>query len=183
MVKIAYNVHIIHSLRNIDMLTLTLNKQQYFLAANILLALFIAFIIIYSLTEWYSDWQLTQHEKIAIISPSFKDNTAAMINSLPDKHIFGQSLTDGSVPITNLQLRVTGIVAIENSNDHQTSKAYISMGEQASKVYRIGDTLGYGVKIYDITSDAVFLENDGHIEKLPLPRSKLTFKPLVKNYL
>jgi hypothetical protein len=102
-----------------------------------------------------------------------------MINSLPEKHLFGQafSRTDG-MPISNLQLRVTGIVKVNTETGKEVSKAYISISNQPAKIFEVGDTLPYGVKVYSITPDAVVLENDGHLEKLPLPREKLQFKPL-----
>jgi hypothetical protein len=51
------------------------------------------------------------------------------------------------------------------------------MSGQPSKIYQVGDSLPYGVKVHEITHDAVILENGGHLEKLPMTREKLKFKP------
>jgi hypothetical protein len=67
-------------------------------------------------------------------------------------------------------------VKVEHELNGSISKAYISISGQPGKIYQIGDNLPYGVKVYDITPDTVILENDGHLEKLPLPREKLLFK-------
>ena len=158
------------------MITLSINKQHYLLSACIGLVIMICFTLFYSVWQWHSDWALT-HLQPAAIPQTFKDNTIDIINTLPNKHAFGQALTSGSVPITNLQLRVTGIVMMNNNETHSDSKAYISMAEQSSKIYRVGDMIADGIKIYDITPDTVILENDNHIEKIPLPREKLKFKP------
>ncbi|OGT38535.1 MAG: hypothetical protein A3F11_04585 [Gammaproteobacteria bacterium RIFCSPHIGHO2_12_FULL_37_14] len=155
------------------MVTFSLNKQQSLVGSCIIFSILILFFIIYSFKQWQSDWTLTHAQTSA--TPLLRTVNLEIENSLPNEHIFGQSST-GMMPITNLQLRVTGIVRIENDQEHTYSKAYISMAAQPSKIYQIGDTLGYGVKIYDITADAVILENDNHIEKLPLPREKLKFK-------
>ena len=101
-----------------------------------------------------------------------------MIASIPDEHLFGKAFSkSGDVPITNLQLRVTGIVKVQDEENGSYSKAYISISGQPSKIYQVGDSLPYGVKVYAISHDTVILENGGRLEKLPLPREKLVFKP------
>ncbi len=92
------------------------------------------------------------------------------------KHLFGMSAT-GDMPITNLELRVTGIAREADAQSENVSRAYISIAGGVSKIYQVGDSLPDGVKIYDITSDTVILENSGKLEKLPMPRQKLQFKP------
>ena len=78
------------------------------------------------------------------------------------------------MPVTNLQMRVTGIVKM--SGQSNSSKAYISVEGQPGKIYQEGDDLPNGVRIYTISDDAVILDIDGRFEKLPLPREKLQFK-------
>ncbi len=157
------------------MMTLTLNKQYYWLSLGIVCIVLFCSIIGYVIWQWRNDWVLTHQSVSNTPAFSFKKNNID-INNLPGLHLFGQSLNDGSMPITNLQLRVTGIVMIDNQN---ASKAYISFADQPSKIYRVGDRLGYGITIYAIMPDAVILENDGHFEKLLLPRQKLEFKPRI----
>lgn len=160
----------------------SLNKQYYLLGSCIGLAFISGFTFFYSLWQWSSDWELA-YRKPSYVAPLLKENSIDIATVLPRTHVFGQAITSGTVPITNLQLRITGIVLMDNNEYHTDSKAYISMGEQMSKAYRIGDTIADRVKIYDITPDAVILENDKQIEKLPLPREKLTFKPRSREML
>ena len=157
------------------MITFSTYKQHYLLMACIATGIMICFILFEAISQWRNDWMLV-HEQPAFVVQADKNSGMDLIHTLPNHHLFGQTLTSGAVPITNLQLRVTGIVMMDNTDYHHESKAYISMAGQASKMYRIGDRLAEGVNIYDITSDSVILENDNHIEKLPLPREKLKFK-------
>jgi Type II secretion system protein C len=140
-----------------------------------LLGIILLVLLISSVQQWYQDWQLA-HQTAAKAYVSTKNETAEIIAALPRAHIFGQNLSSSDVPVTNLQLRVTGIVSVPNEDDHASSKAYISISGQPSKIFKMGDELPNGVKIYDITADTVILEHDGDIEKLPLPRESLVFK-------
>jgi hypothetical protein len=80
------------------------------------------------------------------------------------------------VPITSLQLRVTGIIKLDNEATDATSKTLVSIAGAPSKIYKVGDHLPLGVKIYAITPTAVILENSGQLEKLLLPRASLHFR-------
>jgi general secretion pathway protein C len=138
------------------------------------LAVFIFITLIHNLWQWYGDWHLAQ--PISNTQTHAKNDTVIHATTIPDQHLFGQSLTS-DVPVTSLQFRVTGIVKVDNEHGRSVSKAYISETGQPSKIYQVGDSLPYGVKVYAINSDAVILQNDGAIEKLPLPREQLQFKP------
>lgn len=142
-------------------------------------AALICLTLVYAFWQWHSDWVLV-HQTTTIPSVTRSDEAADMIASIPSEHIFGKAFSKGGeVPITNLQLRVTGIVKVDAEDGIEFSKAYISISGQPSKIYQIGDSLPYGVKVYSISADAVILENDGHLEKLPLPREKLQFKEIL----
>jgi type II secretory pathway component PulC len=135
------------------------------------------FTLIYTLWQWRDDW-ITAHQEIVTAPNLTTDRTAKMIASIPDEHLFGKSLTKtGEVPITDLELTITGIVKVNKEENGVFSKVYISMSGQPSKIYQVGDSLPYGVKIYDITDDTVILENGGKLEKLPMKREPLQFKP------
>lgn len=125
--------------------------------------------------QWYSDWATTRLHETTAQAFNAKDETAEMIAAIPSEHLFGQKLAGSNMPITSLELRVTGIVKAAEGTE-STSKAYISISGQPSKIYQVGDSLPYGVKVYEITADTIILENDGHLEKLPLPRDRLQFK-------
>ncbi len=142
------------------------------------LALTACFLIVYSLWRWHSDWVIAYKTPMAPPALNATDGTAMMIAAIPDDHLFGKAFSNnGEVPISDLQLRVTGIVKTMNEDNSTDSKAFISISGQPSKVYQAGDSLPYGVKVYEITPDAVILENGGRLEKLTLPREKLQFQP------
>lgn len=151
-------------------------SQQNLLGISAALVVLMGITFFYAARQWYDDWSLTHH--ISIIPPKIKtDRAGHIIAALPNDHLFGKSFAKiGEVPTTNLSLSVTGIVKIEPEGN-RVSKAYISLSGQPSKIYQKGDTLPSGVKIYDITTNAVILDNHGQLEKLPLPREKLQFKP------
>ena len=150
-------------------------KQQALLGTGVLLIILICITLLFAFNQWYHDWQLT-HAPLFHSAPPINQDSMSLIASLPKQHLFGKSFEDSEVPISNLQLQVRGIVKVENDQNN-FSKAYISIAGQPSKIYQLGDSLPDGVKIYDITEEAVILENEGRLEKLPLPREKLEFKP------
>lgn len=159
------------------MLTLPESYQrQAVLGTCLLLALFLLVTVIYAGWRWHSDWLAAHREVSAVSDLSETDTTDKLLAALPSAHLFGQSLQAGDMPISSLQFHVTGIVKMDG-DAAMGSKAYISIGGQPGKIYQVGDSLPYGVHVYEITPDAVILQNDSHLEKLPLAREKLVFKP------
>ncbi len=150
-------------------------QQRVMLGTCILLVALIALTLSYSCQQWYDDWSFIKQTPAAP-SLALINEDIEMINAIPDRHLFGNTLDNNNVPITHLQLQVTGIVKVDDNQPGVISKAYISTSGQPSKIYQVGERLPSGVKVYEITPDAVILENDGRIEKLPLPREKLQFK-------
>lgn len=147
------------------------------------LALF-SLLLIITLVEipftWHSDYLSTQIPPAKATLP-MNDQTIALIKQLPDQHIFGESaIKAANLPITSLQLHLVGIV---EAHPESASSVIISSAGQPAKVYRTGDNLTSDVRIKTITSDGVILENDGHMEKLPLSRPPLTFQGMPKNIL
>jgi type II secretory pathway component PulC len=160
------------------MITNLYTEQRALLGACLLSAGLVAFTGIYTLTQWVGDWTLAHPQPANKPAIAATNESAALIAAIPDAHLFGKSFSDtGNVPITSLQLRVTGIVDIDDGEGGSASKAYISIAGAPSKIYQVGDSLPYGVKLYSISADTVMLENDGKLEKLPLPREPLAFKP------
>lgn len=138
------------------------------------IAVVIALTFIVCLAQWRDDWKLAHQSPPA--ATQITDKTVTMIAAIPDNHLFGKS-AGGKIPISSLELRVTGIVKVSNEQGNEVSKAYISQAGQPAKIYQVGDQVTNGVKIYSIAADTVILENDGALEKLPLPREPLVFKP------
>lgn len=127
-----------------------------------------------SSSQWHKDWTLIHPDATPPLALIQTSQTDELIAAIPEDHLFGKPL--GQMPITNLQMTVTGIVKLSDSSGF-ASKATISIAGQPGKVYKVGDELPYGVKIHAISEDAVILANNGQFEKLPLPREKLIFKP------
>ncbi len=152
-------------------------NQRYLMAIAAGLSLLVVFTFCYDFSAWYFDWKLAHQVLTAKVK--IDDSSARLIASIPEQHLFGLSDT-GEMPITNLQLRVTGIARESNAMGENVSKAYISIAGSPSKIYQVGDSLPDGVKINDIKPDTVILENGGRLEKLPLPREPLQFKPREK---
>lgn len=150
-------------------------NQRYLMGGVTALAVLVAASYLYVFSAWYLDWQLAHHTPAPTVKLDI-DANARLIAAIPEQHLFGISAT-GDMPVTNLQLRVTGIAREIDANNENISKAYISIAGSPSKIFQVGDILPDGVKIYEITSDTVILENAGQLEKLPLPREKLEFKP------
>ena len=150
-------------------------KNWIWLSIVIIAALSLTFF--YSLWQWHDDWKLAKTKLNPKSSLTKTEDSAELIAKIPAEHLFGVSLVNTqNMPITNLQLRVTGIVKVDSPQGGNISKAYISVSQQPSKIFYVNDVLSDGVKIFEIGKDTVILEINGHFEKLPLPRTPLQFK-------
>lgn len=124
--------------------------------------------------NWHSDFVLSRQPIIIKKSVSLADENMLLIASIPEQHIFGFSAAeDAFLPITSLQLHLTGIIKVENE---ALSRVIISEAGQTGKVFAIGDELAAGIKINAINDDGIVVENSGKLEKLPLVRSSLVFQ-------
>lgn len=151
-------------------------KPSVLIGLNAGIAFFVLVTLIFNAQQWRADWQLT-HAIVTPLSLPTLNQSAALIESIPSLHVFGKSLaTVSDVPISSLELRVTGI-AKSTSSGTTASKAYISISNQPSKIFHVGDSISSSVKLYDVVDDAIVLENKGQFEKIPLVRNKLEFKP------
>lgn len=149
-------------------------RQQNAMIISIGLLFCFIFSLLIALHAWYQDWQLTQ---IKVVPPllTSKNDMAALITAIPEVHLFGQTINNAQVPVSSLQLKVTGIVSTDD-NKGAGSKVYISAEGQPGKIYKTGEIVSHGVKVYEISKNTVILENNGKLEKLPLVREKLQFK-------
>lgn len=137
------------------------------------IAILIGITLIVCVMQWREDWHLA-HQAATPVTQSV-DKSIALIAAIPGNHIFGKP-TGGKIPISSLELKVTGIVKVEDEEGNETSKAYISQAGQPAKIYVVGDKITDGVKIYSISADTIIVDNGGELEKLPLPRAPLEFK-------
>jgi len=147
------------------------------LASCILMGLLLLITLGQTLTQWGGDWELA-HKTAAVTANNVNNPNADLIAKLPEQHLFGiQNREITGLPVTSLQMHVTGIMKLQQKQGNATSQAIISISGQPDKVYRVGDMLPNGVKIDSITKDAVILKNNGHLERLPLPGREIVRKP------
>lgn len=141
----------------------------------ILLITLCCFTVIYAGWQWKKDWQLA-HQTVAFAVNKKPDETNENIAKIVEAHLFGQNISKlNGIPISNLNLRVTGLI-LNNGQANKSSKVMISISGQTNKIYKVGDMLPDGVKVYAITPNTIILENNGQFEKLSLGREPLHFK-------
>ena len=138
------------------------------------LTLIIGITVIACVIQWRDDWKLAH--QAAPSTEQLQNKNVNIIAAIPGNHLFGKP-AGGKIPISSLELRVTGIVKVEDEQGNEVSKAYITQSGQPAKIYQVGESVTKGVKIHSITADTVILDNGGELEKLPLPRQPLVFKP------
>lgn len=140
------------------------------------LTLALLFTLTQGINHWLEDWALIHHPVLPLTLTTH--SPATLTHQAINGHLFGEHLTAlGEVPITNLALRITGISKVYHEKGNTISHATISINDATDKMYQVGDALPDGVKIYSIENNAVILENEGRLEKLPLARSTLNFQP------
>lgn len=125
------------------------------------------------LGSWWSDARLSsvsKAEKAAIRDLS--SPLSELAKAVPQAHLFGyHAPASAYVPITNLQLRLTGIIQV--GGDDVFSKAIISAQGGTGKIYQLGDSVLDGIRLTAIHADGVVLDNNGHSESLPMQRPNL----------
>lgn len=156
------------------------SQRQYQLG---LLAMFVAICLI--LVTVGHDWMFWRTFHSFVIKPSalnktFKSFTVSdQVSNIAHSHLFGIAPLDQSVmPGTALQAELTGVIV---ATSNKFSEAIISIANQPSRVYRMGDTLpNMNVQVHAILHDSVILNNGGHLEKLSLQRTSPQFYGLPK---
>jgi general secretion pathway protein C len=98
------------------------------------------------------------------------------LRTISELHLFGIAAKHTSapqVPIeakeTHLKLTLRGVFA---ANNPAQAMAIIADARGKEKVYRKGETIFSGVKLYAVYPDRVILERSGNFETLSLPRDK-----------
>ena len=76
-----------------------------------------------------------------------------------------------------LTYKVVGIMLAAHDEDSEVIIDTLSGGD---KVYRVGDILPWGTVIKRITSEGLFVERDGELESLSLPKNELIFEAPAK---
>jgi type II secretory pathway component PulC len=151
-------------------------QQDSLLGACLLLGFLILITFIYTLTQWYSD--LTILSRLHQTPPTLMEtgNTNNLITAIPREHLFGHPIPT-ELPITSMGINLLGIIKLNTDREDDTSSALISLSGEPAKTYHAGESLPNGVKIEAIEANAVILKNNEQLEKLPLQRIPLEFKP------
>lgn len=76
-----------------------------------------------------------------------------------------------------LTYKVVGIMLAAHDEDSEVIIDTLSGGHQ---IFRVGDVLPWGTVIKRITSDGIFVERNGELESLSLPKNELIFEPPAK---
>ena len=127
---------------------------------------------IYMFRHWADDIHLIQNTPPLAIPKTSQDALEQTITALPNGHLFGAAISHTeSASISQLPIRITGIVQIIDQNARAASKAYLSVNGERDHLYQIGDRLQNGVMVYGITKDTVIFESHGRLEKIILQRS------------
>ena len=83
----------------------------------------------------------------------------------------------GDVKQSLLTYKVVGIMLAAHDEDSEVMMDTLSGGYV---VYHVGDTLPLGNVIKKITSEGIFVERNGELESLSLPKNELIFEPPAK---
>lgn len=96
-------------------------------------------------------------------------NVAAIVNA----ELFGRAPVEqvaqdpGHATQSTVALVLSGIIAAKDPRD---GLAILGPTASASKVYAVGDNVPGGAKVHSVMADRVFLERNGNLEYLMLPR-------------
>lgn len=119
-----------------------------------------------------------RHEQSVVLQPASHHLPLHELHAISHWHLFGiyqaDALDPEALPKTNLNLTLVGIMA---ATPEQASQVIIAVSGGEEKVYRQGDLLPGGAKIYKILKARVVLTHDGHYENLTLPEPALTYEP------
>ena len=126
---------------------------------------------------------------LASFSPTELAALSQQVNSeselpqfLPKAHLFGFNppASGATLAITNAPLRLTGLITggteAEGSLGPSPAKAIVSSEGGIGKLYQEGDLLPGGLRLTTIKADGLILDDDGHLEFLPLQRPHLEEK-------
>lgn len=83
-------------------------------------------------------------------------------------HVFGMyNAAVGNLPVATTSLKLQGTVVIKDTPSR--SQALITSLGQPTQAYHVGDVLPGNMKITLISEDYIVIDNNGSLEKLPLP--------------
>lgn len=88
--------------------------------------------------------------------------------AISNAHLFGVAVADTNLAKTNLNVRLAGVFVTNHPGD---SRAAISVAGANSKLFKVGDNIMPGVTLDQVFNKRIYLNNQGRLEQLDLPRS------------
>lgn len=125
-------------------------------------------LLIYTLTSQIHNLWPPQATALPNISKQIQKSANLAIPDIAQWHLFGISnlpTDSGNMRITQLQLKLVGILAGNSSN---TAQAIIAEPGEEARVYNIGDVVPGGATLSQVLADGVILSHNNQLEKLPL---------------
>lgn len=135
--------------------------------------------LISGLTTVYTINKSTTHIKNPVIVSSLTSQLTANVGLKAP--LFGKytpvMINVSDVKKSLLTYKVVGIMLAAHDEDSEVIIDTLSGGHI---VYRVGDILPWGTVIKRITSEGIFVERNGELESLSLPKNELIFEPPAK---
>lgn len=112
--------------------------------------------------------------------PSFHQPfSVKQANALPNMQtwqLFGSyQMPLSALPSSQAPLKLIGVSSAQPADQ---SQAIIAGIDGTESVYQIGQTLPTGAILKQVLEDSVVIEQNGHQERLSMPKSELDFRPL-----
>lgn len=119
---------------------------------------------------------LSTHSKQPVVSPAQHHFETAVHTALFGTYV-PDDIRSSEVQQSLLNVTVAGILLSDKS---EKSQVIIRLSDNEEKVFQIGDTIPGNAVIKRITENAVFVEHDGNLESLALPKNDLNFEPAIE---
>ena len=117
----------------------------------------------------------TSEQSNVVTTPSTNNSSSGVgLNALFFGKYTPMMINVADVKKSMLTYKVVGIMLAAHDEDSSVIIDTLSGGDI---VYHVGDILPWGTVIKRITSDGIFVERDGELESLSLPKNELIFEP------
>jgi type II secretory pathway component PulC len=108
------------------------------------------------------------HDNVS--APASYSNSNQSMIALDQLHFYGIYTASNAIPISNLDLKLVGTVASQDTTD---AYALISDQSGTTKSYQVGDALPGGAILNKIADDRVIINDAGRDEVIILPKPQL----------
>jgi type II secretion system protein C len=112
---------------------------------------------------------LQQSQQAIPKKPLSSPITQLPVSAIPSWHLFGTADSNTVTTTTNLPLTLVGVMI---RSETKASIAIIAESQQDEKSYHVNDHLPGGAMLYKILPDAVIIQRNGKLERLPLAQNE-----------